>query len=315
MKRCKKPLLFIVSLAIALCFKTPALASDQAAQWSESVALLDSDSPGAFWLPSNEVPLKGTLLCLHGFGLNASSYEALGKAMAARGYAVFAPDIRGFGYWRATGIHPKLDLKLAVDDVCKIVRALKAVHPELPLYILGESMGGAIGLTAVSVRPQGIAGLIAVVPAAQRFRQKKASASVALRYLKDADKEFSVEQKLVARAVSDEQLRRMWLADARNRLHVSPRELLQFQRFMNAAMEHVKQIRNTPVLIVQGCRDNLVRPDATIRLYNNVPNQDKHLLMVGQAEHLIFQKGQFTNQTFEMLMGWLKHDENQIREK
>lgn len=249
-------------------------------------------------MPPQKVPLKGMVICLHGFGLNACSYDAFGKAMADRGYAAFAPDIRGFGYWRESGIHPKLDLNLAVEDVCKIARTVKAAHPELPLFVLGESMGGAIGLTAVSIHPEDIDGLIAAVPSSERFEQTKASTLVAVRYLLNPDKEFDVKGKVLDRAVSSEE------PDQRNRLKVSARELLHFQKFMNAAMDHAKGIASTPVLLVR--RDNLVKPAATVKLYRSLRSPDKRLLMVGNAEHLIFQKGQFNSQTMEMLIGWMK---------
>ncbi len=283
-----------------------------AAATDQKMSTSQLGSPGKLWLPSKSTSLRGVLICLHGFGLNASSFEAFGKDAAERGFACFAPDIRGFGYWRASGTHPKLDLAVSVEDVRSIVKALKANHPDMPVFVLGESMGGAIAITAASLYPDGIDGLIASVPSAERFEQKKASAVVAFRYLLDADKEIDVKHKVVDRAIADEELKRMWLLDPRNRIHVSPRELLQFQRFMNAATDRAKEIRQTPVLIVQGCRDNLVKPDATVNLYKRVASSDKQLLMVGQAEHLIFQKGQFTNQTMEMLMAWLRQHENVV---
>lgn len=313
MRQVKRGLLLVLSLAFALGAES-AHARDDKTTWNQSITLLHSDSPGAYWLPPKTVPLRGMVVCLHGFGLNAASYAEFGKAMADRGYAVFAPDIRGFGYWRESGVHPKLDLNLAVEDICNMTRSLKAAHPELPLFLLGESMGGAIGLTTVSVHPEDVDGLIAAVPSSERFEHKKASALVAVRYLLDPDKEFDVKGKVIDRAVSSEELKRLWLSDQRNRLHVSPRELLHFQRFMNSAMDRAKNIASTPVLLVQGCRDNLVKPSATIKLYKSLRCQDKRLLMVGDAEHLIFQKGQFNNQTVEMLVGWMKEHPKQLTE-
>jgi alpha-beta hydrolase superfamily lysophospholipase len=303
--RRKRNAILLLAFLCSILFATSSHAEDFDATWNDGIALLNSDSPGAFWLPPKSVPLKGIVVCLHGFGLNAASYDSFGQAMSAKGYALFAPDVRGFGYWRESGLHPKLDLSAAVEDVRKITRTLKASHPELPLFILGESMGGAIGLAAVAMYPHGVDGLIAAVPSSARFEQKKASAKVAVRYLIDPDKEFDVKNKVIDRAVSSDELKQLWLSDQRNRLHVSPRELVHFQRFMNSAMDLAKNITETPVLLVQGCRDNLVKPTATIKLYNSLRSTDKRLLMVGNAEHLIFQKGQFNEQTIEMLTGWM----------
>ncbi len=262
---------------------------------------------GRGWLPEPSQKLLGVILCVHGFGLNASSYEEFAERVTGRGFAVFALDARGFGHWRTKNKHPKLDLEQTVVDTEGLLSRLKHEFPGLPVFLLGESMGGAIALTTAARCPDQLDGVIASVPAADRFGQKASILPIATRLLFAPDKEFDVSRKVVEKAVSSEQLRHRWKSEPQNRLHLSAKELLQFQSFMNNATKLAPKIAHTPVLIVQGCRDDLVKPKATVRLYNSIPCKDKKLLLVGEAEHLIFQKGRLSQMSFDMILAWLRN--------
>lgn len=262
---------------------------------------------GNGWIPENNQKLQGIIVCIHGFGLNANSYETFAQSMIKEGIAVFAIDARGFGHWKTRNKHPKLDLELTVSDTRVLLKRLRKEFPGVPIFLLGESMGGAVALTTTAKHPATVDGVIASVPAAERFDKKKSILTVGTRLLFAPEKEFDVSGKVVGKAVSNEQLRRLWLTDSQNRLHISAKELLQFQSFMANATRLSANIDKTPVLIVQGCRDSLVKPKATVRLYNSIPCKDKKLLMVGEAEHLIFQKGGFSKLTFDMVLAWLRN--------
>jgi alpha-beta hydrolase superfamily lysophospholipase len=48
------------------------------------------------------------------------------------------------------GVHAHVaDFNNLVDDFVQFVKIVKAEHPSLPVFLLGESMGGAIALTSV----------------------------------------------------------------------------------------------------------------------------------------------------------------------
>jgi alpha-beta hydrolase superfamily lysophospholipase len=117
------------------------------------------------WLPSGQV--KAVVLALHGFDDYSHAFAAPGKAWAKDGIATYAYDQRGFGAALGRGFWPGRSV-LAADSVtaCRILRRL---YPNLPLYLVGESMGGAVAVIAMtgeggSPIPD-IDGLILVAPA------------------------------------------------------------------------------------------------------------------------------------------------------
>ena len=96
------------------------------------------------WLPDGTP--GAIVLALHGFNDYSNAFATTGQAFAASGIAVFAYDQRGFGAapqrgrWAGT--------ERMVDDTVTATRLLREHYPGVPVYLLGESMGGAVAILA-----------------------------------------------------------------------------------------------------------------------------------------------------------------------
>ena len=108
---------------------------------------------------------RAVVLALHGFGDYAHAFYRPARFWAEHGIITYAYDQRGFGATANPGIWaggPTLrhDLRTAVT-------LLRAAHPDLPLTVLGESMGGAVAISALADRYQAPAvdGIVLVAPA------------------------------------------------------------------------------------------------------------------------------------------------------
>lgn len=93
-----------------------------------------------------EGPVKAVVLGLHGFNDYSKSFEHPAKTWIEQGIAVYAYDQRGFGAAPHRGLWP--GTPALTGDLSAASRLLRARHPDVPLYIVGESMGAAVILAA-----------------------------------------------------------------------------------------------------------------------------------------------------------------------
>lgn len=102
--------------------------------------------PYQTWMPKNAP--RAVIVALHGFNDYSSFFEDAGQYLATRNVASYAYDQRGFGAAPQPGRWFAMDGYLT--DAMDITKAIAARHPGVPLYLLGESMGGAVAMTALA---------------------------------------------------------------------------------------------------------------------------------------------------------------------
>lgn len=114
------------------------------------------------WLPKSEP--KAVLVALHGFNDYSRFFDRPGHYFSQLGIAAYAYDQRGFGAAPKRGRWAGIEAY--ADDLQTLVRLLEQEHPGRPIYLLGESMGGAVIIAAISrhTLPQ-VAGVILAAPA------------------------------------------------------------------------------------------------------------------------------------------------------
>jgi alpha-beta hydrolase superfamily lysophospholipase len=98
------------------------------------------------WLPRGEA--KAVIIGLHGFNDYSHGFEIPGEYMRLHGIALFAYDQRGFGSSPAAGVWPGEDN--LIHDAADMVTAVRDHYPDTPIYLLGESMGGAVAIAAAN---------------------------------------------------------------------------------------------------------------------------------------------------------------------
>ena len=115
------------------------------------------------WLPRSGPP-DAVVIALHGFNDHSAFFDGLGQYLADRGIDSYAYDQRGFGAASNRGYWPGTEA--LTGDVRAAVAAVQARHPATPVYLFGESMGGAV-IMALMAEPQPpeVAGLILAAPA------------------------------------------------------------------------------------------------------------------------------------------------------
>jgi alpha-beta hydrolase superfamily lysophospholipase len=137
---------------------------NQAASLSETTFYTEDGAklPVRHWLPKTET--RAVLIALHGFNDYSHFFTTPAEYLSNLGIACFAYDQRGFGAAPNRGLWA--GSTTYTDDLQVLVRLLKQRYPNLPVYLLGESMGGAVIITAMtqaSMPP--VDGIILAAPA------------------------------------------------------------------------------------------------------------------------------------------------------
>lgn len=137
-------------------FTAPAL-RDDAFQTADGALL-----PLRAWLPAAKP--KAVILALHGMNDHAKSFAAPAEAWRNAGIATYAYDQRGYGATAQPGVWAGTE-RLAADFIAA-ANLLRRRHHGVPLYAVGESMGGGVLLAAMA-RPDAPAldGIVLSAPA------------------------------------------------------------------------------------------------------------------------------------------------------
>lgn len=118
-------------------------------------------------LPVNRWEAQGTpravILAVHGFNGYAADFDIPGSWFAANGITVYAYDQRGFG--RAPNRGRWAGDRVMSHDLASILRLLQREYDPVPVYLMGESMGGAVTMVTLANTDIEPAGAILLAPA------------------------------------------------------------------------------------------------------------------------------------------------------
>jgi acylglycerol lipase len=103
--------------------------------------------PVRSWLPVNG-HFKAVIVALHGFNDYSNFFTQPGTYFSQRGIACYAYDQRGFGGSPQRGLWP--GVAAYTNDLAQFTRLVQLRHPGVPVYLLGESMGAAVIISAMT---------------------------------------------------------------------------------------------------------------------------------------------------------------------
>ncbi|MGD8829350.1 MAG: alpha/beta hydrolase [Pseudomonadales bacterium] len=97
------------------------------------------------WLPG-ETP-RAVVQIAHGMGEHAARYDWTAAALTGAGYAVYAQDHRGHGRSATPETYGDMGAdgwNRTIADAAALTDALRSAHPDVPLVLLGHSMGAML---------------------------------------------------------------------------------------------------------------------------------------------------------------------------
>ena len=247
---------------------------------------------------------KAAVVLVHGYAEHSGRYAHVAERFTEAGYDIYAFDLRGHG--RSEG-QPRV-LVLSIDDhTGDLERFLTSVRERtgnLPLFLLGHSMGGAISARFLVDGDHGLKGAILSAPAVRRagilgrplegFFFFFARRWPRLPFPKIASDRVSRDPEVVEHYDNDPLIYRDGMPFG------TAAAVVDSARYVDM---HAGQIE-LPIFIGHGTGDKIVNFIASERLHERIGSQDKTLKLYPGFYHEILNEPE-REQVMQDMLDWL----------
>ena len=233
---------------------------------------------GTIWHAPNP---RGNVLLQHGFAEYSkryvTQYAHLIPKLNEAGLSVYANDLHGHG--ESPGKRRDVDLLKSIDSH---LLARESIGTELPLFLFGHSLGGAVTAGSIMRNQRNVLGAVLSGPALIRLPSGlsamlgKAGHRWPMLPIKGLAPNAMTQSKAILAAVNDDPMMcRGWM----------PLGLIGSLCIANDALwQHVDQW-HVPILLVHGSRDKYTQPRDSKRFVQRIGTTDKALNIVEGGFH------------------------------
>jgi alpha-beta hydrolase superfamily lysophospholipase len=237
------------------------------------------------WLPVN-CPARAVLINLHGLGDHSSLYPSIAAHFPGRGIAVYAYDMRGNGrspgqraYLRHWGEYR--------GDLHAFVNKVREWEGQLPVFLLGNSLGGLVVLDFGLHHPEGLAGIIAAAPPLGEVGVPPYLMALG-RIMSRIWPRFSLEVGMdLSGLARDPTVIQNVVADPLFHRRGTARLSTEVTRAMAGVHSRAAEL-SVPLLMLHGSADRMVPPDGSREFFSKVRTADRKFQEYPGAYHALF---------------------------
>jgi len=253
------------------------------------------------WEPDE--PPRSVIVIVHGYGDHSSRYADLASHFVQQGHTVQTYDQRGHG--RSEGRRAYINtFDQYLDDLRAFLASVRQRFKKFPVYLLGQSMGGAIAVLYCLEREADFQGLV-LCSAALKAHDDMAPL---------LQKLSSVAGRLLPRlptisldldALSRDPAVVRWTRE--DLLYYHGRMPARTGSEMLRAMQRIdQQVENLtlPLLLIHGTADKITDPAGSIACYERANSDDKTLGLYPDLYHETFNEPE-KEQVIEEITTWL----------
>jgi len=228
---------------------------------------------------------RALVLLLHGALDYSGAFDELGPQFARHGLSALAIDQRGFG---ATSTRGRWSGRSRmIHDVIEAILFLRMRYDsDLPLFVVGESMGAAVAVHSAARAPDlDLTGLVLAAPGAVSGLWPRVLGSLIGRLFRVVLPNGGVRIERVSAWEHAPSAAIRLLSDPMVLRHIRPATLLGLLELSNRAVEKAKQV-HVPTLTMAGERDDVLRIGCIRRLHDGLAGE-KQWAYFSDAPHLL----------------------------
>jgi alpha-beta hydrolase superfamily lysophospholipase len=238
------------------------------------------------WLPAGGRPRRAALVNLHVLCDHSGLYPTLAAHFPARGVALYAFDMRGNG--RSSGQRAYLrNWREYREDLRAFLTKVREWERGLPVFLMGNSLGGLVVLDYALHHPEGLAGLVAAAPVLGEVGVPPVLMGLG-RVLSRVWPRFSLGVGMdISGLARDPAVIQKVLADPL--FHRRGTARLSTEVTAAVARVHAEALSiSVPLLILHGSDDRMVRPEGSRLFFSRVRYPDREFREYAGAYHGLF---------------------------
>lgn len=237
------------------------------------------------WLPDNDP--KAVILLVHGYAEHSGRYQYFAEHCVAKGYAVYALDHWGHGKSDGTpGFVP--DFSVFRDGVDQLFAQAKQDFAELPVLLVGHSMGGLISASYLLAGQDKFAACVLSGPAIKAAEEPSAALKAISGFLSRFFPKLGVLELDPNGVSRDPKVVADYLADPLvYDGKMGARLAAEMLGNMAMVQENAGRIR-LPMLLLHGGKDSLAAAEGSEFLDHHISSTEKQLKIYPELFHEIF---------------------------
>lgn len=253
------------------------------------------------WQPTGEA--KAALLLVHGLAEHGGRYLNIVDRFVPAGFAVHAFDHPGHG--RSGGPRMSIDrFKDYTDTLDACVRQIRGERPDIPMFLVGHSLGGLICAAYLLERQAGLAGAAFSAPGIKEPASVSSAVKLVGKALSVLAPGIGVSRLDFSGLSRDPSVAQAALSDPLMfKGKITARLGAEMLKTMQRVVAEAARI-TLPILILQGDADPIVDPTGARILHDAAGSTDKSIKVYQGLLHELFNEPE-REQVFDDLEEWL----------
>ncbi|MEM9273378.1 MAG: lysophospholipase [Cyanobacteria bacterium P01_F01_bin.143] len=227
---------------------------------------------------------KAIVILVHGLGVHSNIFDRVVEFLVAHNYGVYGLDLRGHG--RSPGQRGYINSwREFREDLQAFHKLVREKEPNLPLFLLGQSLGGTISLDYALRFGEQLQGVILLSPAlAVGISPLKI---VIGKILSQVMPRFSLDTGIrLTTSSRDPKIITTLAEDPLRHTRGTARLSTEFLQTVNWIKTHTEMLQ-VPLLILHGGADKIVSPESSRLLFEQITFEDKERKLYPESYHVL----------------------------